>query len=320
VASYETYPEIRADVLSRAEEELRLNASEFYQINEIYKPGVGADTPIAPYVDRALDRAYEDLLNRRPWLFARAPLPYILRFNRPFDVTIQHWEVDTLTCTLSAVLPIASPLVLGRKLKPSGSVIAYRIVRVENDDFTLELEAPLTPTPQQTIGPALLNHPAMIFQDEYVLPTTIRQIVGIWLMDSTFQIDGPWSDERLREHYPNPIIGTWPPTAFARPAQFLLRFAQYPTQNGLGEVPITDNVPAISTTETSDEIIVPKQWRWVLSDGGLAHLLDIKHDNREPKWRAFFEAGIERMIGEDDRNKMGIEGTRVRQRKEPAWR
>jgi hypothetical protein len=320
VASYATYAELRADVLSRAEEELQLNASEFYENTEVLGPGISSPTTIRPYVDRALDRAYEDLLNRRPWLFARAPRPYILRFNQPFVVTIANWARDSETITLANPWPIARDLVLGRKIKPERSVTAYRIIQVLDDDLTLNVEAPLTPTPQSTVGTGYINTNAIVFQDEYVLPTTIRQIVGIWLMDSTFQIDGPWSDERLREHYPNPIIGTWPPTAFSRPAQFLLRFAQYPTQDGLGEMPITTNVPPLSTTETSEEIIVPLEWRWVLSDGGLAHILDIKHDNREQKWRAFFEVGIEKMIAEDDRNKMGIEGTRVRHRKEPAWR
>ena len=80
--SYDSYSDLRLDVLDRAEEETGENQSDFYSL-----------------VARALDRAYHGLLNRRPWLFSRAPVPLVLQLEAPITTTIT-WTQDAYAATL----------------------------------------------------------------------------------------------------------------------------------------------------------------------------------------------------------------------------
>ena len=292
MASFDLYSELKLDVLDRAEEETGVGASEF-----------------AALADRALDRAYHDILGRRPWLFTRATAPYIL--------TLQGSQANTATVAVgsaSAVLgaAVATNLV-GFRFKPPLGVTVYRIT-AHAGGVNLTLEAPFQ-------GPdALAAAPVTLFRDEYPLATSIRHIIGIWLMETTHEIEGPVIESEMRDRYPNPIVGTWPPQEYTRFSEFMIRLSQYPTKSGLAEVPYTAIPPDLSSTTTMAQIVIPRMWHWVLADAGLAHLLDIKEDSRATKWLQITEANIAKMAADEDLKVLGLQGTRRQTRREPAWR
>lgn len=146
----------------------------------------------------------------------------------------------------------------------------------------------------------------------------VRHIVGMWVPASNQQIRGPWSEEWLREEYADPPSTSWPPTGYARIAEDRVRFSHYPSEAGLIEVPHTFIARDLSVGQPW-EILVPRNWRWVLSDGGLFFLYQLKEDGRATAAGARYEKGIGDMEMEDETKKLGLEGTRDRTRKEPAW-
>jgi hypothetical protein len=406
--SYETWPELRVDILDRAEELTGTSQSEFYA-----------------FTARAADRAYHDLLNRRPWLFTRAPRPLMLRLEPAIQSTVSSWPMDSYTLTLAAaqtknltgwraevaggqqgvpiyehvpgtaVLTLAAPRV-GPAGNPGVAVTIYKLeydlaeiqqvpaalvaaaappglveVGIHNYRVTFANDNGDTPGGPPTsinvaslgtvtltqipLGPpgtlarriwrtavgqtayrlvtTLPDNTTVTFPDNLPdaqlgaerMPTTnttgaIRHVVGIWCADANRQIEGPWTEERLREEYPDPPSPAWPPYAFARITDTQIRFSQYPSQPGVVEVAHSFVPRELSETAGSHEILVPRNWRWVLADGGLFFLLDLKHDNRAALWAARWEKAIVDLEADDDVKRIGLAGTRDRVRKEAPWR
>lgn len=402
--SYDTYAELRADVLDRAGEETGADQSDFYSL-----------------VARALDRGYHGLLNRRPWLFSRAPVPLVLQLDAPIATTIT-WVQSAYTATLGASqaknlsgwkatvegttyrvyahVPGTAAVTFQAKLQ--GSSLAAASITFFHDEYDLAeiQETPTAPTVAfgslgdvevgvhsyratyvsangETmagvvasvtiataakrvdlsgipIGPpgttsrrlyrtkagaslyflltTIADNTTTIYIDNTadaslgseeppIQNTTgaVRHVIGMWVEDTGQQIEGPWTEERLREYIGGPITGTWPPRAFARINDAKVRFTEYPSQAGLVEVPHSV-IPKDLSLGVTSQILVPRNWRYVLADLGLFHLLDIKHDDRAKTWFTLAEAEMQQMEADDDQKRLGLEGTRDRTRKEPSWR
>ena len=402
--SYDSYSDLRLDVLDRAEEETGENQSDFYSL-----------------VARALDRAYHGLLNRRPWLFSRAPVPLVLQLEAPITTTITWtqdayaatlgtsqaknltgWKatVENITYRVHSHTPGTAAVTFQAKLQASS--LAAAAITLFHDEYDLAeiQETPTAPTlaegaagsvnigahsyrttyvsangetmagiaasitiaasakqvsltaiptgPPGTVsrkvyrtkaGASLYyllttitdntattytdnTADASLGSDEPPLQNTtgaVRHVIGMWVEGTAQQIEGPWTEERLREYVGGPITGTWPPRAFARVNDFRVRFSEYPTQAGLVEVPHSV-IPKDLSLGVTSQILVPRNWRYVLSDLGLFHLLDIKHDDRAKTWFTLAEAEMQQMEADDDQKRLGLEATRDRTRKEPSWR
>lgn len=148
----------------------------------------------------------------------------------------------------------------------------------------------------------------------------LRHVVGMWVQgNSNRQVHGPWTEERIREEYPGPPKPTWPPTCYARISETQVRFSHYASQDGFLEIPHTYIPKDLSTTVGASEIVVPRNWRYVLSDFGLWHLLDMKHDDRAVKWFQQAEKDVNAYGKDEEVKRIGDEGTRDRVRKEPAY-
>src|SRR3989304_2209650 len=119
----------------------------------------------------------------------------------------------------------------------------------------------------------------------------------------------------MRDRYPNPIVGTWPPQEYTRFSEFMIRLSQYPTKSGLAEVPYTAIPPDLSSTTTMAQIVIPRMWHSVLAAAGLGTLLDIKEDSRATKWLQITEANIAKMAADEDLKVLGFQGTRRQTRR-----
>ncbi len=408
--SFDRWEDIRLDILDRAEEETGANVSEFYA-----------------YVARAGDRAYQDLLSRRPWLFSRARRPLMLQARAPISTTIT-WTAGLYTATLAAAQSVS---LVGWKVRPSAQVQAYRIVAHVPGSASITLEAPLQG------GTNLVAAAVTVFKDEYDLaeiqdipgPVTValagagagsvdngahnykttfqgdngetepssavsvtvadktvngkvnvtaiptgppgtvgrrlyrtkagaavyfllttiadnvtttytdntadanlgadqipdrnttgrvRHVVGIWSPQHNRPVRGPWPEDRLRNEYPDPPSPSWPPWAFSRITETQIRFSQYPSQAGLLEIPYTSVPKDLSQTVGAHEIVLPREWRWALSDGGLFFLLEQVHDSRAATWGARWEKFIDDLAKEDELKKLGLSHGADGSRQEPA--
>lgn len=147
----------------------------------------------------------------------------------------------------------------------------------------------------------------------------VRHITGLWCPETGGEIEGPITEEEIHRDYGDPPSGAWPPSKYARLTEDRIRFSQYPSQNGLIEIAHTF-VPRDLSVCQPWEIVVPRLWRWSLSDGTLYFLYVMKHDDRAAEAGARWEKAIADLISEDNLKKLGLEGSRRRTIREPVGR
>jgi hypothetical protein len=407
--SFDTWPLLRADALDRAEEETGASASEFYG-----------------FAARAGDRAYQELLNYRPWLFARAASPLMLRLYGPISATLT-WSAG-YTATLGSVsalnltgfkvlvpglnygirivahVPGTATLTLEAVLLvPAFAVLAVTIYRDEYD-LTAIQDTPTAPSlanggagnvdagtrslavafgndfgenqpgPRATIvlggtsiiavtniatGPpgttyrnlyataangavlyliatiadnlttsynynvADVTGPITAAQHPAILDTAggVRQIITMNPKgpSSGTEIEGPVAVAWLKEHFSDPPTSTWPPYRYARVSDMRILFSHYPSQDGFVEIYHTIVAKDLSQTVGVSEILVPRNWRYVLADGVLFHLLEMKNDSRATTWERKWNEGLTRMAVDEDQKLLSLSGNRYRTREEPAY-
>lgn len=407
--SYDTWPLLRLDALDRAEEETGASVSEF-----------------SPLAARAGDRAYQELLNYRPWLFARAHAPLMLRLYGPISTTLS-WSAG-YTATLGAT--VAQNLT-GFKVLVPGVNYGVRIVVHVPGSATITLEAPFltaafsgtavtlyrdeydltsiqdTPTvpvlasggagivdagtrkvavsfgndfgenmpgPLATIvlgggsslsitgiatGPpgttyrnlyataangtrlylimtladnlttsvsynvADVTGPITAAQQPPQLDTAggVRQIITMNPKgpSSCREIEGPMTVSWIKDHFADPPTPTWPPYRYARVSDLRIMFSHYPSQDGFAEVYHTIVARDLSQTLGVSEILVPRNWRYVLADGMLFHLLEMKNDSRATTWERKWKEDLEKMAVDEDQKLLSLSGNRYRTREEPAY-
>jgi hypothetical protein len=149
----------------------------------------------------------------------------------------------------------------------------------------------------------------------------VRQIITMQPKgpSSGREIEGPVTVSWLTDHYPDPPNPTWPPYKYARVSDTRLRFSHFPSQDGFVEIYHTIVARDLSQTLGVSEILVPRNWRWVLADGVLFHLLEMKNDSRAVTWERKWKEERELMGADEDQKLLGVSGNRTRTREEPAY-
>jgi hypothetical protein len=138
-----TFPEVLRDVLDRAEEETGFNQSEFYGL-----------------ASQAIDRVYHDILELRPWLWAKSPFPFIVNVRKPIGVSVT-WLNGSTTATTN--IPLPTPVADWKILVKGASyrVLAGQVTQIPE----------LTPLIMETTWKkaSLAGEPATAYRDEYDL-------------------------------------------------------------------------------------------------------------------------------------------------------
>jgi hypothetical protein len=149
----------------------------------------------------------------------------------------------------------------------------------------------------------------------------VRQIITISPKgpSSGREIEGPVTVSWLKEHFADPPTPTWPPYRYARVSDLRIMFSHYPSQDGYAEVYHTIVARDLSQTLGVSEILVPRNWRYVLSDGMLFHLLEMKNDSRATTWERKWKESLEKMSVDEDQKLLSLSGNRYRTREEPAY-
>jgi hypothetical protein len=149
----------------------------------------------------------------------------------------------------------------------------------------------------------------------------VRQIITMQPKgpSSSREIGGPMTVAWLLEHYPDPPTPTWPPYRYARVNDTRVRFSHYPSQDGFVEIYHTIVPRDLSLTLGVSEILVPRNWRWLLADGVLFHLLEMKNDSRASTWERKWKEGRDLMASDEDQKLLGVSGNRFQTREEPAY-
>lgn len=145
-----SYNDLLTDVLDRAEEETGSGdiVSEFYSLASGF-----------------LDRVYLDLLNMRPWMWARSPRPHLVRVYGPIPVTV-NWPSGSYIAEVTLTQPPRLPdLVSNWKLLIGNQ--PYRILgevpsSLPPAPMVLTMEAPWS-------ADSLVNFAATAYRDEYDL-------------------------------------------------------------------------------------------------------------------------------------------------------
>ena len=207
-------------------------------------------------------------------------------------------------------IPIGPPGTLGRYVyrNVNGGSVMYLVATV-NDNITT--------TATDNVADSALT--ANQQPSEINMTGGVRHIIGMWTKGHSIEIDGPFTEAWVSDHYPDPPTASWPPYGYCRRTDVRIRFTQYPSEDGVIEIPHTVIQKDLSQTVGIADIAVPRNWRYVLSDLTLWHLLDMKHDDRAIKWMQTAGVGVNDMIADDDIKRIGLEGTRNRTREEPAY-
>lgn len=283
MAGYDTFADLRADVLDRAGESATDTAGDFYAA-----------------AGRFVVRAHQDLCNAHPYLFLRKDPPGAL-------VTVVPYRTGTLAVTGGAAAitfgtPPAAGLgsFAGRKLVVTGMVEFYRILTHTAGAAAATLDVPYNGADN---GAALFT----AYQDEYSLAADVRHLIGLYVAESGWPILQR-SEETLRDEAPEPARGAWPPRTFARIGERKIRFSEYPTQARRLEYPYTVIPGDISGDTDGSLLLIPRNFRQLIADGAAYHLLGLKEDSRAGEAAALFGTGRERLIEDDGRKRMALMG------------
>lgn len=136
----------------------------------------------------------------------------------------------------------------------------------------------------------------------------VRHIIMVLPKDRHTELD-PLEESQLRDSYPAPKQGTYPPFGYARIAQDRIELTEWPTERNQLEVHYTRMGKPLSVSNVS-EILVPAPFRWMLADYALGLLLEQKHQARARYWLDRFEASIAILTQEDEKSVKGYAGLR----------
>lgn len=286
MSTYLTFADCLTDILFRSGEDPTNAAGDYYTAAQ-----------------RALVRAYHDIGGRHPFLWSRVNPPGAFSTQPPVTAGTVTVGTGSTAITFSAI-PV-DPIVggnislAGRKIKVGGWNEFYRIAAHTSGATGATLDAGFN-------GSGGAGKAYTVYQDEYDLTPTIgvRTIEGLWVAELGYEVIQR-SEGWLRTQYPdNTTSAGWPPLHFARIGETRIRFAGYPTvarrveysyTRVLEEPDLAGNIP----------ILIPANWRYVLADGGLYWLYIGLNDNRAQAAGQSYGGGVERMIDDDLRKRIG---------------
>ena len=247
---------------------------------------------------RAVVRAHHEFVNRHPWWFYRIYPPGV--FNtaaRITNLTITATTVGTSVAATLSAAPAGSVSITGRKILPSGQPWFARVTAHTGGGTAVTLDS--VPT-SLAAGTA-----TVIVQDEYQLAADLGLFVdGLWTEDGYYIELQP--EERIRKDWGDLPSPSWPPAAFCRLDQRRIRLSHYPIASKRVEFPYVAAPDDITATDTTTELTIPANWRWVVADGALYFLYLMKSDKRAASAKQDYERGIEECVSYHRRVMMGI--------------
>lgn len=233
----------------------------------------------------------------------------------------ENGETELGDLVTGIVLTLQQGSITAIPIGPPGTLGRY-VYRNVNGGTTMYLVATVSGNTTTTATDNVADSALVANQQPSEINMTggVRHIIGLWLKgQGASEIVGPFTEAWVSEHYADPPAASWPPYGYCRRTDVRIRFTQYPSEDGLIEIPHTVIQKDLSQTVGISDIAVPRNWRYVLSDLTLWHLLDMKHDDRAVKWMQAAGVGVNDMIIDDDIKQIGLEGTRNRTREEPAY-
>jgi hypothetical protein len=283
MSNYDTFGDLRQDVLDRAGESPTDATGDYYAA-----------------AGRMLARAGQELANAHPWLALQHDPPLAFRTVAPVAITV---TVTLDSDAISAISPAPGGGVSyqGRKIKFAGIPGYWRIKAHAAGATTATLDTAYD-------GPSASGLAATIYQDEYDLAPSLpagiglRHLLGVWAPDPAAELLGR-SEAFCRREYPDPVP-QWPPSYYARIGETRLWLVGYPDRARRIEVPYTRIPVDITADADGSGIWVPRNFRYVLADGGLYWLFDMKNDSRAEKQAVIYGAGRERMLDDDSRKRL----------------
>lgn len=247
---------------------------------------------------REVVAAVHKLGNAHPFLWLRTTGALVT--TAPYTTGTVQVTNGSATATLSGAPAAGLGSFTGRKLVVDGHPDFYRIAAHTAGNAALTLDVAYQGDDAATASYTL-------YRDEYTLATDCRHLIWLGVAQTGEEIVGK-SEEWLREHYPEPATGAWPPGYFARIGESVIRFSQYPSQARRLEYAYTKMTPDISDANTTNP--VPLNHRHVIAEGALAVLHHMKRDTRRVESEARFMQGIAGVMEDDDRKRLPLRGHR----------
>jgi hypothetical protein len=278
-----TFAELKADALERA--------------------GQASDgtSDVDALAGRQIVRAAHEIENEHAFLFLRASPPYAFATVAPLEVTVA--VTNGSTAIMFAVAP--TPTVAGRELLLDDWGEAYRIATHNAAAQAATLDVAFQ-------GETNAAATGKVVQREYDLtpPLGLRHIVEMVVSEQGCLVE-PLDERKMREEYPDPPSGIWPPRHYARIGETRIRFNGYPLHARRLEVAHTVLAPDIDGENAA--ILIPANWRYVIADGANFWILQRLNDSRSDASGILFAGGREKMIADDARKRTGVAGSsRVR--------
>ena len=273
--SLDSFSDLRAYVLKRADEDAADTAGDFYDIVS----------------DLAAD-VQRDLITRHPWLDLVKDTPGVLLTAD--DVTGLTITIAAAGTSVAATLSSGPSVDLdGYKVRPTTKQWSARISGHTAAGTAITLDA----APE-----ALSAVSCVIYKDEYELASDLGVFVdGLW--DQNGHFVPLKSQEELKAAFPDPAPSGNPATLFARLTRRKIRLSEYPTEIRRYEYPY---VAEIADPSGSSDLALPPYLRRVLAEGVLALLYDLKLDKRHDRAATRYETGIARAIAYESQRVQGL--------------
>ena len=272
---FDTFEEIRSDILDRSGATAEANTADFLATT-----------------GTQIIRAYHEIANHHPFLWLRADPPAVIATIAPITLGTVIATLDSDAITFSSA-PV--PSVAGRKILFGGVNEFYRIATHVAGNAAAVLDTPFN-------GTTNLTATYTVFQDEYALDTDVRHIVGMIVAEDGTRIEQKPEDWIL-DNFPFPPDPVSPPRYFARIGEQRIRFEGYPDRARRIEYSHTIIPPDLVTGVTP---IIPRNFRYVIADGGLFWLYLVRNDNRADPAGILFSGGREKMVEDDLRKRFEI--------------
>lgn len=275
-------------------------------VNDIlFRAGEGTDgsSDFEAVALQYLNRAYQALVNggseidpdvQEDWWWARKDPPGVLNLVSSITAGTVTVTNNSTTITFSSA-PASS--VAGYFFRVNDQPDVFRVAAHTGGSTSATLDAAYT-------GPNGAGKAYTLFKTEYALPSDLIRIISPMRIyqGSNHEVDGVELSS-LERDWPIREIESGPPTQFAMTTETKVRFNKY------GPVPTaTPNMirvefdyiyrPADLTDSGSEEPVVPRQYRRMLSDIAVVFLFVDKNDDRASPISQVAKQGLQAMANE----------------------